>query len=74
MKPPTANGGKCYENHRNYQNKLNAMNAMILEITSDESKKKTFTGYINELWDECIKNSDKCVITGSKPAKAEKKG
>lgn len=58
----------------NYQDKLNAMNTMIMEYTNDESKKKSFTGYINELWEECIKNSDKCVITGRKPTKAEKKG
>ena len=33
----------------NYQDKLNAMNAMIMEVTGDESKKKTFKGYINDI-------------------------
>ena len=45
----------------NYHQKLDDIN--------DETKKKTFTGYINELWSECIKNSDKCVVTGTKPFK-----
>lgn len=58
----------------NYQDKLNAMNAMIMEITGDESKKKGFTSYINEIWHECINDSDKHVVTGRKPAKPEKRG
>lgn len=53
----------------NYQDKLNAMNAMIMEISGDESKKKTFTGYIDEIWKECINDSDKHVLTGTKPIK-----
>ena len=53
----------------NYQQKLDDINRIIMEVSNDESKKKTFTSYINELWSECIKNSDKCVITGTKPFK-----
>ena len=53
----------------NYQRKLDELNDIILAATEDETKRKTFTGYINELWSECIKNSDKCVITGTKPFK-----
>ena len=53
----------------NYQQKLDALNKMIVEISEDETKKKTFTGFIDEIWNECIKNSDKCVVTGKKPAK-----
>ena len=30
-------------------------------------KKKTFTGYMDEIWKDCIENSDKCVVTGDKP-------
>ena len=56
----------------NYQDKLNAINAMIMEITHDESKKKTFKGYIDEIWQECMKDSDRCVVTGKKPAKPVK--
>ena len=51
----------------NYQDKLDAMNQIIMEATGDESKQKTFTGYIDELWKECISNSDKHVKTANKP-------
>lgn len=53
----------------NYQQKLDKLNEMILEISEDENKKKTFTGFIDEIWKDCIVNSDKCVVTGKKPAK-----
>ena len=41
----------------NYQQKLDDINRIIMEVSNDESKKKTCTGYINELWSECVKNS-----------------
>ena len=55
----------------NYQQKLNELNKMIVEYSGDENKKKTFTGFIDEIWKDCIEHSDKCVVTGKKP---EKKG
>lgn len=57
----------------NYQEKLDAINAVIAGVTNDKDKMKTFTGYINEIWNECIQNSDKHVITGRKPTRSEKK-
>lgn len=51
----------------NYQQKLDAINEIIMEVSQDEKKKKTFTGYIDELWKDCIANSDKCVVKGDKP-------
>lgn len=51
----------------NYQDKLRAMNDIIMEATGDETKKKTFTGYIDEIWKECIADSDNGVVTGDKP-------
>lgn len=51
----------------NYQQKLDGINEIIMQVSQDETKKKSFTGYIDELWNECIKNSDRCVITGDKP-------
>lgn len=51
----------------NYQQKLDAVNEIIMQVSNDEKKKKTFTSYIDEIWKECINNSDKCVITGEKP-------
>lgn len=51
----------------NYQQKLDQLNEIIMQVSNDPAKKKTFTGYIDELWKECIENSDKCVVTGDKP-------
>lgn len=48
----------------NYQKKLDEINNLVLELTGDESKKKTFNGYIDEVWKECMNNSDKCLVTG----------
>ena len=47
-------------------------NKLVLEISNDKTKCKTFTSYINDIWKECMENSDKCVMTGKKPAKKEK--
>ena len=38
----------------NYMEKLEAMNKIIVEATGDESKKKTFDGYLRECWDEAM--------------------
>ena len=58
----------------NYQERLERMNAMIVELTGDESKQKTFNGYIDEVWRECMSNTDKCLKTAQKPVRSEKKG
>ena len=50
----------------NYQQKLDEINRIIMEVSNDETKKKTFTGYIDEMWQDCIKNSDSRVKTGEK--------
>ena len=51
----------------NYTDKLDAINNLIVEVTGDENNKKTFTGYIDEIWKEAIAKSDKYVKTASKP-------
>ena len=51
----------------NYQAKLDEYNKMVMEISGDESKKKSFKGYIDEIWKECMAGSDKCLVTGKKP-------
>ena len=56
----------------NYSEKLEAMNKIIMEVTGDASKKKTFTGYIDEIWQEAIKNSDSQLKTAQKPPKKKK--
>ena len=52
----------------NYQQKLEEYNAMVMSITDDASKKKTFKTFIDDIWKECMDNSDKHLITGKKPA------
>ena len=56
----------------NYSEKLEAMNKIIMEATKDETKKKTFVGYIDEIWQEAIKNSDSQLKTAQKPARKRK--
>ena len=58
----------------NYTEKLASMNAMIMEISGDESKKKTFSGFLNECWQYAMEHSDTNLKTAQKPVKAEKKG
>ena len=53
----------------NYQQKLDNYNQMVMEISNDESKKKTFISFMYDIWEECIKDSDRCVVTGKKPEK-----
>lgn len=56
----------------NYQQKLDGYNQMVMQISGDESKKKSFKGFIDDVWQECMDNSDKCLLTGKKPASAGK--
>ncbi len=51
----------------NYAAKLEEMNRVIMSVTDDPEKKKTFTGYIDEIWKECMADSDRCVKTANKP-------
>lgn len=53
----------------NYQKKLDEYNQMVMEISGDESKKKTFVSFIDDLWKECMKDTDRCLKTGSKPSR-----
>ena len=52
----------------NYQQKLDELNNLIETYGKDTGKKQTFTGYIDEIWKECISKSDKCAVTGKRPA------
>ena len=51
----------------NYQDKLDSYNKMVMEISGDPSKKKTFSGYIDESWRECMADTDSHLKTGKKP-------
>ena len=57
----------------NYKQKLDEINRIIMEVSNDETKKKTFTGYINEIWKDCIEQSDSRVKTGEKPFRKKEK-
>ena len=52
----------------NYQDKLNEINKMIKQYAPN-AQPETFTGYIDKIWQECIKDSDNHVRTGEKPKK-----
>ena len=58
----------------NYAAKLEEMNDLIMKITNDPSKKKTFSGYLQECWNEAMSDTDKNLRTAQKPVKADKKG
>ncbi len=58
----------------NYQDKLNELNNMIEKYGGAGAEKKTFKGFIDEIWRECMADSDKHVVTGKKPPKPDKKG
>lgn len=51
----------------NYQDKLKAINDVIVSATHDETKMKSFTGYIDEIWQEVMADSDNSVKTAQKP-------
>ena len=56
----------------NYSDNLDAMNKIIMEATGDKTKKKTFTGFIDEIWKEAIANSDAQLKTAQKPSRKKK--
>ena len=56
----------------NYMDKLEAMNKIIMEATKDESKKKTFDGFLQECWEEAMSDTDKNLKTANKPPKKDK--
>ncbi|MBR0425712.1 MAG: hypothetical protein IJK01_06290 [Clostridia bacterium] len=53
----------------NYAKKLDEINKIIVEVTGDENKKKTFASYLQENWDACMKDTDKHLVVGPKPVK-----
>lgn len=57
----------------NYKDKLAAINKLISEISDDPAKQKTFIGYIDEIWQYAISNSDTQVFTGQKPKRYNNK-
>lgn len=56
----------------NYTEKLAQMNALIEEVTTDPKAKKTFSGYLNEIWNYAMEHSDTNLKTAQKPHKRDK--
>lgn len=56
----------------NYNAKLEEMNKLIMSVTSDPSKKKTFSGFIDECWREAMSDADERVKIAKKPIKKKK--
>lgn len=57
----------------NYQQKLDEINRIAKEFGGSDFKKQSFTGYIDNIWRECMADTDKCVKTAQKPKAPEKK-
>ncbi len=53
----------------NYQTKLDEINRIAEQYGGEGFKPQTFTGYIDDIWKECIAQSDKCVKTAQKRGK-----
>ena len=51
---------------------LEAMNKIIVEATGDDKAKKTFAGYIDEIWKYAMENSDTQLKTAQKPSRSRK--
>lgn len=56
----------------NYCAKLEEMNKLIMSVTSDVSKRKTFSGFIDECWREAMADPDERIKTAKKPIKKKK--
>lgn len=56
----------------NYTEKLKAMNDIISEATGgDETKHKTFDGYLKEIWEYAMAHSDTQIKTAPKPSSSK---
>ena len=53
----------------NYGAKLDELNRLIMSITDDPSKQKTFSGYIDECWREAIAHAEERIVIAPKPVK-----
>lgn len=53
----------------NYGAKLDELNRLIMSITDDPSKQKTFSGYIDECWREAIAHAEDRIVIAPKPVK-----
>lgn len=57
----------------NYAAKLEEYNNMVMAISGDEKIKKTFKSFIDDVWQECMKDTDKHLKVADKPKKPDNK-
>ena len=57
----------------NYAAKLEEYNNMVMAIANDPAKKKTFKTFIDDVWRECMSDTDKHLKVADKPKKPSKK-
>lgn len=50
----------------NYQQKLDEINRIAEEFGGEGFQKQTFAGYIDNIWKECIADTDKHLKTAQK--------
>lgn len=55
----------------NYTNKLDEINRMVKEYGGPDAKIKTFSGFLNECWEEAMAHSDTQLKTAPRPVKAK---
>ncbi len=55
----------------NYTDKLAEINRIAQEFGGKDVEKQTFTGYINKIWQECMADSDRHVVTAQKPNRSK---
>jgi len=53
----------------NYAQKLEEINRIAEDFGGKDFKKQTFTSYINKVWEECMKDTDKSLVVAQKPVK-----
>ena len=53
----------------NYTVKLEEINRMVKEFGGPDAKSKTFSGYLNECWEEAMQHSDTQLKTAAKAGK-----
>ena len=57
----------------NYAAKLAEINRIAQEYGGKDVEPQTFTGFIDRIWRECIRDADAHVLTAGKPVRTAKK-
>ena len=55
----------------NYASKLEVINNTIRDAVGDDSRKKTFSGYLTECWTYAMEHSDTNLKTAQNPKKKD---